>query len=71
MGYPTGHRMGIQWYIPWDTPWDSRGDLPCPVLTSGSYIGGLPFFSCLVLDGLTSGAGHPGIVFGAGTETRT
>ncbi len=25
-----------------------------PALTSGSYIRGLPLFSCLVLDGLTS-----------------
>jgi hypothetical protein len=39
---------------------------PCPALTSGSYNCGLPVFSCLVLDGLTSFS-----VFGAGTETRT
>jgi hypothetical protein len=37
-----------------------------PVMSSGSYIGGLPLFSCLVLDGLTSFS-----VLGAGSETRT
>jgi hypothetical protein len=63
---PTKHRMVIQWYIPWDTPWDSIEVSPCPALTSGSYNCGLPVFSCLVLDGLTSFS-----VFGAGTETRT